>query len=275
MEACDAVPRASVRRVVALVVAFACIGCSSGGNGGDVTASTAASPITSPPSELAPYCQAMVGFFIVLYDALSVIERTPPEQVAATAQSYVTTLQPLGAAGLAQAPEEIIGDVRNLTAAIDQMAVAGDASGFRSETVEASTARLYDFNFENCRWPMINLVAGGGPLGGVPQQLEPSFYVFQIRNDTSAALQVDLYRETPDLPDQPIEALLPAGTPVTPAGVTLEASTVVQPGGEASLPAIVDPGEYGFVLADPAASEGPVRVFDAGTVTSLRVAVSG
>jgi len=275
MEACDAVPRASVLRVVALVVAFACIGCSSGGNGGDVTASTAATPITTPPSELVPYCEAMVGFVIVLYDALAVIERTPPEQLAATAQAYVTTLQPLGAAGLAEAPEEIIGDVRNLTAAIDQMAVAGDASGLRSETVEASTARLNDFNIENCRWPIIDLVAGGGPLGGVPQQLEPSFYVFRIRNDTSAPLQVDLYRETPDLPDQPIEALLPAGTPVTPVGVALVASTVAGPSATASLPAIVDPGEYGFGLADPAASQGPVRVFEAGTVTSLRVAASG
>jgi len=269
------VPRTTVRRVVAMAVGFACVACGGSGGGEDVTTRTAAPTITSPPSEIVPYCEATVAFDIVLFDAISVIDDAPPAQLAATAKGYAATLQTLAAKVLAETPEEVAADVQNLAAAIDQMAAAGDVSGFTSDAVETSNARLNTFNSENCGWPLIILVTDGGPLGGVPQQLGPGFHVFRIRNGAARPTQVDLYHETPDAPDQSIASLLPAGTPVTPIGVTSAASSVVQPGQEASLLVDLELGEYGFVLADPAGTLGPVRVFDRGTVRTFRVAEGG
>lgn len=245
--------------------------CSSGGGGGDVTARTGASPITAPPSEIVPYCEATQGFVAFLYNTYVQVGVAPPDQVPSVARELGTELQSGVAAVLTEAPAEIQPPLQALSEGIDAMVANGDGAVLWSEPVAKANAELHTFNSENCGWPIIRLVARRGPLVGVPQQPDPGTYSFRVRNDDDEPIQVDLYEEDPVNADRSIEEQLPQDRVIAPQGVRLAASSVVRPGGDAYLLVKVEPGEYAFVLADPAASVGRARQFVPGTVTTFRV----
>ena len=249
--------------------------CGSGGGDKDVTARTGASTITSPPTEIVPYCNATITFDIALFDAISVVGRTPPAEVPAVAQELGARLAPLAAAVLTEVPDDAKAQMQALAGAIDMMAANGDISGLQSAEAAQANSELNVFNSDNCGWPLILLVTKGGPFTGVPQQLGPGFHVFRIRNDDDQPHQVELYREEPDNPRRPLEERLPTGRVLEPQRVTLAASSVIQPNTEATLLVDLVLGEYAFVLADPTATFGRVRSFVPGTVDAFPVVEGG
>jgi hypothetical protein len=262
------------RFLAALGLALSLAAC--GSDAEDPTTRTAPPTITGPPSELVPYCEAVLALWIVIYDSVSVVHAAPLEEAIALAQSRATELQPLAGAALSEAPPGVESSLEVLVGAIDEVAVTGDISVFNSAAVQAALRELNEFNSDTCGWPVISLVtSGGSSIAGVPQQLGPGYHIFQIRNDSSRDRQVDLYLDVADDDAPPITARFPSGRLVQPEEVRLAISSVIPAGDEATQLVFLQLGTHAFVLAEPGRTTPGPRIFIGGSATSFRVVEGG
>lgn len=259
---------------MALVVAVLATACG-GGGGNNTTGKTAPPTITTVASELVPYCDAMQGMWILLYGGKKTAVALPDGEAPAYVTQLATDLRTLMVNAQAEGPEEVQGHLATLGGAFDAMAASGNIADLDPTEVRDAQSALNEFNSNSCGWPLIRVAAAPrAQFVGVPQQLGPGFHSFEIRNDTSGTIIVDLFQVIAD-DGVKISDRFPTREAGGPEGVVFQGRVVLAPGQAGPINVELELGEWAFVAVDPSTPGVGPRLFVDKTVTPFVVVEGG
>jgi hypothetical protein len=104
---------------------------------------------TTDRAAVRAYCTAALGFATV--EPPEVDTAAPDEEQATQRQQYASaTLKPAVDDLVDQAPRELKSDANVVAAAVEELALSGDAAAYDNDTVDLARSRLHDFDVEHC-----------------------------------------------------------------------------------------------------------------------------
>ena len=137
------------RLAAAALFATVAVGCSTDGGDREPVPPTADRTTTTSAARLEAYCASALGFATVPPPEVDV-DAAEAEQAAQRQQYATATLKPAVDDLVEDAPAELQSDSEVVAAAVDELAISGDAAAYDNDTVDLARARMHDFDVEHC-----------------------------------------------------------------------------------------------------------------------------
>jgi hypothetical protein len=210
---------------------------------GDAAGTPGASTGSSGGPDVEAYCDAVLGLETAPPPDVDFETASPDEQAAALRTYTAETIQPLVAAAVAAAPDEIAAESDVASGAFAEMAESGDPSVMEQPDNVAAFDTLHAFDLESCGWTRQDVVATDHAFTGLPDELAAGPVSFELGNDGTELHELQLFRRN-DGVTEPVEELL-----ALPEDQAMSRMTAVGSG------AFAPPGESGYVVVDLEAGE--------------------
>jgi hypothetical protein len=207
-------------------------------------------------------------------------EAASDEEVATILRTWATETQPLVAAVVAAAPEEVAADVQTLSGAIDGLATSGDPNALTAPEVLTATEAVHTYDLENCDWASLVVVATDYAYGGITPEVAAGVTSFELENQGSEPHELRIFRRADGVTTGAEQLLALPEDQLAAQAPEVGGGTYATPGGSSHFVADLQAGSYFAACfvpvgsndqSTPPAADAPHH-FDEGMVVEFTVA---